>query len=370
MKIADFKLEHFFRKYEFSVEYMMGSSDCESLSIGELLSFEPDASIEFHKRWLGYTESKGDDKLRNEIANIYESMNYDQILVHAGAEEVIFLFLHATIEAGDHAIVHWPCYQSLFEVTSSIGCQVTKWCAREENSWELDLDELRSYIKPNTKVIIINTPHNPTGYLMSKKKFQELNNIAQSNGIIIFSDEVYRESEYSIEDRLPAMCDINDNSVSLGVMSKTYGLAGLRIGWTATKNTEIFNKILTLKDYTSICNSAPSEFLATLALRNRDKIIKRNLQIIKNNLILLDSFFEKHNDKLKWVKPKAGATAFPAVIGEDIELICEELIKSCNVLILPGTIYNDDGNHFRLGFARKNFHEALNLFENFISLRK
>ena len=286
--------------------------------------------------------------------------------MHTGAEEAIFIFMHALLNAEDHAIVHWPCYQSLFEVARSIGCQVTRWNAREENGWALDLDELQQLIRPNTKAVIMNTPHNPTGYLMPPQTFQEISRICRGKGIILFSDEVYRESEYRQTDRLPAACDLAEHTVSLGVMSKTYGLAGLRIGWIATHNANICDRMAVLKDYTTICNSAPSEFLAELALRHREKLVARNLAIISGNLALLDQFFASHADRFSWQRPQAGAIGFPRLIGEDVEDFCQDLVEKAGVLLLPGTLYDDPGNHFRIGFGRKNFPDALARWEEFL----
>jgi aspartate/methionine/tyrosine aminotransferase len=369
MQLTPFKLERYFARYEFNVKYLLCCSDCESVSIGDLLAFEPGAEEGLKRTWLGYTESPGSPSLRKEISQIYRSIGAEQVLVHNGAEEAIFLFMHAILQPGDHLIVHWPCYQSLFEVAKSIGCEVTFWEARPENKWAPDLEELKRNLRPNTRAIIINTPHNPTGYLMPLSTFQEINALAQEHGIILFSDEVYRELEYDQADRLPSACDINPSAIALGVMSKAYGLAGLRIGWVATHNAPVLTRMAALKDYTTICSSAPSEYLAELALRQRARIIGRNLQIIRDNLALLDVFFTEHNDRFEWVRPKAGPIAFPHLVGEDIEHFCHDLVSKSGVLLLPGTMYDHPGNHFRLGFARKNLPQALAQLERFLDDR-
>lgn len=366
MQLPAFKLERYFAQYEFKVKYVMCASDCESFSIQDLLEFEPDAADQFHQHWLGYTESQGSPSLQREICNLYDYIEPEQVLVHTGAEEAIFLFMHAALDSADHVIVHWPCYQSLFEVARSIGCQVTLWKARENNGWSLDLDELHQHLRPNTKAVIINTPHNPTGYLMPPNVFQEIARICRARGVILFSDEVYRESEYRQGNRLPAAGDLGENTVSLGVMSKTYGLAGLRLGWIATRHAEIYARMAALKDYTTICNSAPSEFLAELALRHREKLVARNMGIITGNLALLDQFLARHPDRFAWQRPQAGAIGFPQLIGEDVNDFCQELMEKAGVLLLPGTLYEDQGNHFRIGFGRKNFPDALALLEEFL----
>jgi aspartate/methionine/tyrosine aminotransferase len=365
MELPHFKLERYFARYEFEVEYLLCCSDCESVAIEDLLALEPDAVDRFHSHWLGYTESPGSPTLRQEVCRLYRTIQPGEVLVHSGAEEAIFLFMHASLEAGDHVIVHWPCYQSLVAVARSIGCVVTPWVARDEHGWALDLEELRRHIRPATRAIVVNLPHNPTGYLMPPDRFASLVEISQSHGIVLFSDEVYRESEYAVEHRLPAACDLDEGAVSLGVMSKTYGLAGLRIGWVATHNAAVYEKMAALKDYTTICNSAPSEFLAEVALRHREKLIERNVGIVTRNLALLDGFFGRHSDGLTWHRPKAGPIGFPRLLNGSIDVFCDRLVKEKGVLLLPGTVFDDDENHFRIGFGRRNMPEALNRLEEY-----
>ena len=163
MKLNPFKLERYFARYEFNVKYLLCSSDCESLSIADLLRFEPQAEEGFKNCWLGYTESTGSPSLREEISHLYTGIQKEQVLVHSGAEEAIFLFMHTVLQPGDHVIVHWPCYQSLYEIARSIGCEVTFWEARLENRWALNLEDLKKTLRPNTKAVIVNSPHNPTG---------------------------------------------------------------------------------------------------------------------------------------------------------------------------------------------------------------
>lgn len=367
MKLAPFQLERYFARYEFTARYLLSSSDCESVTIHDLLSLEPGSEERFNRHWLGYTESPGSHSLREVICQIYTTVQPEHVLVHSGAEEAIFLFMHAVLEPGDHIVVHMPAYQSLFEVARSIGAEVSPWQAREEQDWTLDPDDLRKLIRPGTKAVVINTPHNPTGYLMSPEVFDSINRICMEHGIVLFSDEVYRESEHDEELRLPAACDRNPMAVSLGVMSKTYGLPGLRIGWLATHHKEIYDRVASLKDYTTICNSAPSEFLAELALRHREKLAGRSVEIIRSNLTILDDLFSRHSERLQWIRPTAGPIAFPKLLGEDVQDFCDRLVREKGVLLVPGTIFGDKGNHFRIGFGRKNMPEAVRVFEEFLS---
>jgi len=344
----------------------MCCSDCESMSIGELLALEQGAESRFLKQWLGYTESSGGESLRHAIAGIYEKVEADQILVHSGAEEAVFLFMHSVLSRGDHMVVHWPCYQSLEAVASGLGCRVSRWEAREQDGWNLDLETLRAEIGPKTKVIVINTPHNPTGWLMEEESFRELHRIADHHGIIVFSDEVYRELEYDSTTRLPAACELSPSSVSLGVTSKAYGLPGLRIGWIATHNRGVYNRVSSLKDYTTICSSAPSEFLAEVALRHRGKLVQRNVAIIEDNLARLDLFFTRHSELFSWQRPRAGPIAFPRRLGGDVEKFCDQAIRQAGVLLAPGSLFDHPWNHFRIGFGRRNLPVALERLEKFV----
>ncbi len=366
MNISPFKLERYFAKYEFNAEFLLCSSDCEAMTIADLLALEAGSAEKFQNVWLGYTESQGSPALRKEICNLYATMQPENILVHTGAEEAIYLFMRAMLKEDDHIIVHAPHYQSLSEVAKTIGCQVSPWFAREENGWALDMDELNHLMRSSTKAIVINTPHNPTGYLMSKADFDSINALAQKNKLLLFCDEVYRESEYDPATKLPAACDMGEHAVSLGVTSKTYGLAGLRIGWIATKNKKVYENMATLKDYTTICNSAPSEFLAEVGLRNRQKLIDRNLAIIKNNLAIVDDLFARHANLFQWARPQAGSMGFPKLLKGDIETFCDDLVKKSGVLLLPGTMYDDHRNHFRIGLGRKNLPQAVERLEKYL----
>ena len=184
---------------------------------------------------------------------------------------------------------------------------------------------------------------------MPKTDYLALNALAQEHGILLFSDEVYRELEYDPADRLPSACDINPEAVSLGVMSKAYGLAGLRIGWIATHNAPVLARMAALKDYTTICSSAPSEYLSELALRHREQIAGRNLQIIQDNLSLLDAFFASHADRFEWVRPKAGPIAFPRLSGEDVEQFCHQLVTRYRRSAPAGDDVRPSGQSFPAG---------------------
>jgi aspartate/methionine/tyrosine aminotransferase len=362
MQIKPFRIEQYFGKYEFTARYLLSSSDAESRTIKELLDLEPGAHERFLAHWCGYTESPGAPWLREEISKIYGGIKPDDVLVMAATEEGIFVLYNALVGPGDHVIVETPCYESGLEVARSTGARVSEWRRNFENGWAHDVAALEKLFQPNTKIIYINTPHNPTGLLMSSGAFQQVIALAARRGIVVFCDEVYRELEHDPASRLPAACEIYERAVSLGSMSKTYGLPGLRLGWLACKDHEVLKRCLEFKYYTTICSSASSEFLAALALRHREVLVQRNREIVLRNLPLLDAFFRQRSNLFAWVKPDASPIGFVQFKPErDVLAFCEQVVRDSGVLLLPGTVY-DQPRHIRFGYGRKNMPEALAQF--------
>jgi aspartate/methionine/tyrosine aminotransferase len=367
MNLKPFRIEHYYAKYEFSAKFMLSSSDAQSRTVAELLALEPSAREEFDEHWLGYTESPGAPYLRTAIAGIYNTTSSDDVLVLSSAEEGIFVAYHALLAAGDHVIVETPCYESGLELARSTGAEVSQWQRHFEDGWVHDLAALEQLIRPNTKMIYINTPSNPTGINMSLEVFESVMNLAKERGIIVFCDEVYRELEHDPSMRLPAVCDVYENAISLGSMSKSYGLPGLRLGWLTSRNPNLLEKCLHFKYYTTICSSAPSEFLTALALRQRKTILADNLEILRRNLPILEAFLARHSNLFSWVKPNASPIGFPKVnIAGDVTDFCEEIVRETGVLLLPGGVY-DQPRHVRMGYGRSNMPEALERLEAYLN---
>ena len=363
MRIADFTLERYFAKWEFAVKNVLCASDCEPLALAELLAIADDDSRE---RWnslrLGYTESLGLPVLREAISDLYD-VTPDEIITFAGAEEAVFLYMHAALSAGDHAVVVWPAYQSLHEIARSIGASVTL-VPLNARDWSHDVDAVAAAMRPNTRVVVVNFPHSPTGAQISAADFARLTSIVELHGAQLFSDEVYRFLEHS-SDRLPAAVDQSPSGVSLGVMSKAYGIAGIRIGWLAARDATLRSRIAASKDYTTICNSAPSEILALMALRGQKGLLGRTHAILTENLAALEGFFSRNEDRFSWIRPKAGSVCFPALKRGNIDEFSAALVREEGVLLLPASQFGYPGNHFRLGYGRRGMAAGLLRLEDF-----
>lgn len=366
MRIADFALERYFARWEFAVRHVLCASDVQGMDMAEVLALADD---EARALWdglaLGYTESTGHPLLRREIAGLYEHLEHDDVLVFAGAEEAIFCLVNVAVGPGDHAIVTWPGYQSLYEIARAAGADVTLHELREDAGWALDLDLLARQVTPRTRLIVVNVPHNPTGMLPDRTTFDGLVAIAEDAGAHLVVDEVYRYLEFDPADRLPAGADALKRGVSVGVMSKSFAMAGLRIGWLATRDRKLLARCAAFKDYTTICSAAPSEVLALIGLRARDTILARSHGIVGANLACLDRFFEDWADQFRWVRPRAGSVGFARLTapGHTIDGFAAGLVDAEGVLLLPGSQFGVPGDHFRLGFGRTDLPEALDRLE-------
>lgn len=368
MRIADFTLERFFARWEFAVEHLLCASDVEAYPMADLLTLADD---ETRALWeglrLSYTESSGHPLLRAEIATLYETVEPDEVLTFAGAEEAIYCLMNVVTGSGDHAIVTWPGYQSLYEVARAAGTDVTLHELRESHDWAIDLDALRRQVTPATRLIVVNLPHNPTGMVADRATFEAVVTIAEESGAHLLVDEVYRGLEVDKGDQLPTGVDSTARGISLGVMSKSYAMPGLRIGWIATHDRDLLDRLARYKDYTTICSSAPSEILAIIGLRARDRVLARSRAIVASNLERLDAFFDDWSDRFAWVRPKGGSIAYPrlTVPGVRIDDWAADLVAAEGVLLLPGSQFGDPGNHFRLGFGRADLPVALDRLEDF-----
>lgn len=364
-KLQPFTLERFFAQYEFTTRHLLCPSDPETLSVRELLALEPGAEEELAHLSLGYVDSHGGPALRRAIAALYRRTGAERILVHSGTQEPIFTLMNALLEPGDHLIVQFPAYQSQYSIAESIGTHVTRWNSDLDRAGAPDVAELPRLIRPETRAIVITTPNNPTGYSLERPQLEHVVKLARERGLWLIVDEVYRGTERETE-RLPAVCDLYERGVSLGGLAKAYGLAGLRIGWIATQDERLLERAATIKDYLTICNSAPSEFLAALALRHSDQLTERVRRITADNLDKLDEFFARRSNLFQWARPRAGTTAFPRYLGGSSEAFCRRAVEEAGVLLLPSSIFDAGDAHLRVGYGRMNLGEALAALDAFI----
>jgi aspartate/methionine/tyrosine aminotransferase len=358
--LPPFRLERFFAAHEFTAPHLLCASDGESMSVAELLDLVPGAAEGLVRLRLGYTDSKGAPELREAIAGLYETISPDDILVHVGAEEAIYAFMRAALSAGDEVVVTTPNYQSLTDVAKSLSCRVAPWRCDPAWGFAPDMGELDALLGAKTRALVVNFPHNPTGYLPSPEIFAAMISLARERGVRVFSDEVYRFSEAEGVPTLPAACDLDPGAVSLGVMSKSFGLAGLRVGWVACRDREMLGRMAAVKDYLSICGAAPSEYLATCALIGREAILGRMRALLSRNRRLLTEFFLEHSNLFHFTAPLGGLTAFPGLSSGDADAFCREALTSAGLLLLPGRLYGEEWpDHFRIGFGREDFPDNL-----------
>ena len=367
MKLESFFLERYFAKHEFSAKYLLSSSDCEAFYMQELLESADAQSLGLWKNLkLGYTDSSGHPALRESIADIYKGVAADDILV-VTPEEGIFLSMQALLRPGDHVVCTFPGYQSLYELARSVGSDVSLWKPDEDRGWHFSLRQLENLIRDDTRMVVVNFPHNPTGYLPSHDGYMSLVDIVRRSGAYLFSDEMYRFLEFDREATLPAGCEVYRKAISLSGLSKSFGLPGLRIGWVATRDHNILEQMRLLKDYTTICSSAPSEILGLMAVRDCENIIARQMARILKNISILDEFFSQYSDCMCWNRPLGGSICFPRMsLTDDTSEFCESLIKETGIMLVPSKIFQYGNHHVRIGFGREDFPEIIERFSAYI----
>ncbi|WP_406260980.1 pyridoxal phosphate-dependent aminotransferase [Actinacidiphila glaucinigra] len=375
-RLPDFRLETYFSRWEFSARHHLTASDAETMTLPELLEL---ADAEDRHAWdtlsLGYTQTYGDPGLREAIAATYERAGADDVICFAGAEEALYLAMQVLLGPGDHAVVVTPNYQAAETVPLSL-CEVTGVPLDPERDWALDVDRVAAALRPNTRVVSVNFPNNPTGKVIAAADFARLAELCDERGIHLFSDEVYRGLERDPARTLPQAADLSDRALSLNVTSKSLGLPGLRIGWIACRDPRLRSRLERAKHYTTICNSAPSEVLARIALKARDRILDRNRALIAANLPLFDAFFAGFEDLFSWRAPDGGCVAYPRYLGaEGVESFCTGLVEQAGVLLLPSSIYRSEltetpADRFRVGIGRRDPAPALEALDGWLRARR
>lgn len=368
MNIKNFAIERYFARYEFKAKYLLSSSDCDGFPMQYILDL---ASSQEMEHWntlkLGYTETRGSEDLRNAIRQHYENIGFDNILV-CSPGEANFSLMNVLLKKGDHVICMSPMYQSMYQIAKSIGCKLIFWKPDDANNkWYYDPSQLEKLITAKTTMIVVNFPHNPTGFSPDAADLNAIISIARKRGITIFSDEMYRFLTFAPEHVTSSLSDLYENAVSLWGTAKSFGLAGLRLGWLTSQNNDLLDKVEAFKDYLSICNSAPSEVLGTIALNNKDRFTEPNITKIKHNIQLFRAFSERNKDFLDFYEPVSGSTAFVKLkIKESAMHFSERLVKETGIMLLPSETFEYGTKHARIGFGREKLPEILNIFEQYI----
>ncbi|MDR1020154.1 MAG: pyridoxal phosphate-dependent aminotransferase [Synergistaceae bacterium] len=314
---------------------------------------------------LSYTESRGAPALVEAVDSMY-GVGRDGVVIGC-PEELIFLFMNSFLEAGDEVVCISPAYQSLYELPRAIGCDVVFWSLiARDGRWRLDYDELETLLRRRPKLLVLNFPHNPTGYMPKPAEFGRIGDLAERYGITVFSDEMYRGLALS-EPELPSFAGHTD-AVAMSGLSKGPGLPGLRLGWIASRRHDLISSVLAMKDYTTICNPAPGEVIAEAAMRNIEALFRRNIAILRQNVDIANEFFARRSEAVEWIPPMGGTTAFPRLLTGDVMELGERAVALKSLMVLPDEVFDVKGNRFRVGMGRKNFPLALELFGELLNM--
>lgn len=354
MKLEPFKVEKWMNEYEQYSKYDLGNTTVQNLSLDELFELSNVDKTAFLNNLCaqkqGYGNITGNPDLKNGISKLYETVTPDGIIPTIGGAGANHLVFYSLVEPSDSVVSIIPTYQQLYSIPESFGAEVKLLKLKKENNFLPDIDELKALVSSNTKLICINNPNNPTGALMPAKILEQIVQVAQSVNAFVLSDEVYRGLNLT-EEKTPSVADIYEKGISVCSMSKIFSLAGLRLGWVASKNKKIIENCLSHREYNMISCSITDESLAALALKNADKIIARNKKIIKECLEILDNWVKNEPD-FNYVKPMAGTTA---LLYYDFDMtskeLCDRLAKEAGVFLTPGFCFEEE-RCFRVGYCK------------------
>ena len=367
LNIESFKVENWLSAYENDAEYEMAEVDSKPFRLKELLSLGDfkDLEKQLLDITLGYNPTSGSEELKELIASLYKNdTKAENILITTGAIEAEFLVNNALISQDDNIIVQFPAYQALYSTAQSRGAKVNYWTMDFKDKFEPNIDRLKKMINKKTKLIAINIPHNPTGTVINKNQLKTILKWAEEQDFYVLCDEVYHELELNKNIVPPYGRNLSKKAISIGSMSKVYGLSGLRIGWIAGPK-ELIQNCFKWRSYTSISNSPLSDFLTIFALQYQEKILKRNINIAKRNLAALLKWFQQHHHYFEYIIPKAGLLCFPKLKNIPIssEELCKDIFKDEKLLLVPGEAFEMPG-HLRIGFGgdSDNFDTCLKIF--------
>ncbi|MEK7991599.1 MAG: capreomycidine synthase, partial [Thiotrichaceae bacterium] len=345
--IAPALLEYWLREYYFDAQYDLSSSGVEDFSVAELkqligLDLSAFDNLVFHD-----SPALGSEPLRHAIADYYKG-SAQNVMVGNGSSEVIFLLMNALLKAGDEIVVVEPCYPALRQIAASIGCKVKDWHLRFEDNFEPDLNALADLLTDKTRMLVINFPHNPTGASLTHQQQKELVELVSKTDAYLVWDAVFIDINYV--EPLQDFHLLYEKTISLGTLSKAYGLPGTRVGWAFAPD-DVLLKCVHWRDYITICLSPLIEGIATHVMQNAEILINLRQQQARTNFSILSAWMDAHQDDIQWIAPKGGVSSFPRFTQvNDIETFCRSIMAQENVLLAPGTCFGHQ-QHVRLGFG-------------------
>jgi len=369
VKVKPFLVERFMGEHEQNVEINIAETCVKPFTLGEFLKFveEEDFFEKIKDLPLTYGYVEGFPELKEGLARFYNNVIPEGIFITNGAIDANFQVFYTLVEPGDSVISIFPTYQQLYSVPESFGAKVKFWLLHEENNWTPDLDELNELVDKKTKLIVINSPNNPTGALLDEKMLKGIAEIAEDANAYVLNDESYRGLYVNPEDHVPSIVDISDRAIATSSFSKPLSLTGLRLGWIATSNEDIARELILHRDYTTISISILIEKLATLAINHAEKIYERNLKILRKNFKILEKWI-KEEPLIDWVPPRAGTVAFLRYhLNIPSEELAVKLMEEKSTFLVPGSCFGIE-NHLRIGYGNptKIMVEGLKRFKEFL----
>jgi aspartate/methionine/tyrosine aminotransferase len=364
MQLKPFLLDIWLDAYEHGIEFNLAASTGPSWTLNEILSLAKDEERErFLNQKIVYSRPAGADGLRSAIAEMH-GVDMDAVQVVTGASEALLILMWLSAEPGANVILPQPGFTTFSALPESLRLETRYYGVRKENGFRLDVEEIKKLADRNTKLVLVNSPHNPTGATISDAELDSLHEFTSSRGIQLVSDEVYHPIFHGqpteSASRLPHATVIHD-------FSKAFPLSGIRTGWMIEHDPKRRMDYWTARAYFSITNNTAGEFLAELAMRHRDVVLGRTQRVASENLRQLGSFMSEHQETIGWILPRGGMTAFPWLVsGEDSRAFCQAAAER-GILLAPGDCF-DAPSHFRLGFGATadKFPDALDRLGEFV----
>jgi aspartate/methionine/tyrosine aminotransferase len=367
MKLSPFLLDEWLNKHQFSdppVRYDLAASTGPAWTLKELTALFDDAEREqLSEIGLLYTPNEGTRELRSALAAM-QGVDLEQIQITTGAAEALLVLFFLAAEPRANVILPLPGFPPFIELPRSFGIETRLYHVRRENGFQIDPDEIKRLADANTKLILVNSPHNPTGSVVNPEELRLLHDFALERGIQFVVDEVYHPIYRGMT---PASAAELPNATVLGDFSKAFCLSGLRIGWIVERDRQRIEQYCRARSYFTVSSTPVAEALGSSAIRHRERIFQRANQVVNANLDLLDRFFEQNQDVLGWIRPAGGMTGFPWLLdGANSRGFCVSLAER-GVLLAPGDCFGVQ-DHFRVGFGTtaEGFQNALDTLGQFI----